>query len=64
MRRGACARTFSSATWASEGVVYEVEIIANARHADIERLPLRVDEVAEILKALLSGTSLARRTTA
>ncbi len=58
------AGTFDAATWASEGVVYEVEVIAKGSDADIEGLLLRVDEVAEIPKALRSGTSVVRRTTA
>lgn len=58
------AGTFDAATWASEGVIYEVEVMSDGSDADIDRLLLRVDKVAEIPKALRYATSVVRRTTA
>jgi len=52
---------FDSSTWVSTGVEYEVEVASHASDAEIERLVGVVDEVAEIPKALRSGTTVARR---
>ena len=50
-------------TWTSTGVEYRVEIDADAGKAEIDRLLAVVDEVAEIPKALRTGTSVVRTTT-
>lgn len=52
---------FDLATWSSTGISYEIEIASKASEEDIERLVSVVDDVAEIPKALRSGTTVARR---
>ena len=52
--------SFDPLTWASNGVVYEVEVASESSDADIDRLLTVVDEVAEIPKALRSGTTVIR----
>lgn len=54
---------FDTSTWSSTGVGYEVDVESVASGEDIERLLRRVDDVAEIPKALRSGTPVARRPT-
>ena len=51
---------FDLATWSSTGISYEIEIESKASEEDIERLVSVVDDVAEIPKALRSGTTVAR----
>ncbi|MGP8205449.1 MAG: OsmC family protein [Acidimicrobiales bacterium] len=51
---------FNSSTWSSTGVVYEIDVSSDARSEDIERLLSVVDDVAEIPKALRSGTPVTR----
>jgi uncharacterized OsmC-like protein len=53
--------TFDSTTWVADGIEYEVEVDASATAAELDRLLARVDEVAEIPKALRSGTPVTRR---
>jgi len=53
--------TFDAATWVAEGIEYEVEVDASATAAEVEQLLARVDEVAEIPKALRAGTPVRRR---
>ena len=52
---------FDVRTWSSTGIDYEVEVASEASDEEIERLVGVVDEVAEIPKALRSGTTVARR---
>ena len=52
---------FDPATWSSTGVEYDVEVASEASDDDIERLVRLVDDVAEIPKALRSGTTVARK---
>ena len=51
---------FDGTTWASTGVEYEVRIGSDAREDELATLLHMVDEVAEIPKALRSGTTVAR----
>jgi uncharacterized OsmC-like protein len=53
--------SFDATTWVADGIEYEVEVDASATAAEVERLLARVDEVAEIPKALRAGTPVARR---
>lgn len=52
---------FDGTTWASTGVEYEVGIASDAPEDEIATLLHMVDEVAEIPKALRSGTTVARQ---
>lgn len=52
--------SFDTSTWASTGVVYEVEVASESSDADIDRLLTVVDEVAEIPRTLRSGTTVIR----
>ena len=52
--------SFDALTWASTGVVYEVVVASESSDEDIDRLLTVVDEVAEIPKALRSGTTVIR----
>jgi uncharacterized OsmC-like protein len=52
---------FNLDTWMSTGVEYEVEVASAASDAEIMRVVRVVDEVAEIPKALRSGTTVVRR---
>jgi hypothetical protein len=53
---------FDTDTWSSTGVEYEIEVsAAGADPGAIERLLDAVDEVAEIPKALRTGTTVQRR---
>jgi hypothetical protein len=52
---------FDVATWSSTGITYDVEIESGAEQDAIERLLAVVDEVAEIPRALRTGTTVARR---
>lgn len=52
---------FEADVWTSTGVEYEVDVASEASEADIERLVLLVDDVAEIPKALRSGATVVRR---
>jgi uncharacterized OsmC-like protein len=52
---------FDPTTWSSSGVAYEVDVASEADDKAIERLVLVVDDVAEIPKALRSGTTVFRQ---
>jgi uncharacterized OsmC-like protein len=52
---------FDPTTWSSSGVAYEVDVASEADDKAIERLVLVVDDVAEIPKALRSGTTVVRQ---
>ena len=52
---------FDPATWSSTGIDYEVDVESEASDEEIERLVRMVDDVAEIPKALRTGTTVARR---
>ena len=52
---------FDSSQWVSTGVEYEVDIDSGAGDDDIAHLLAVVDDVAEIPKALRSGTTVRRR---
>jgi hypothetical protein len=52
---------FDTATWASTGVEYEVELATRAGADEVERLVRVVDDVAEIPKTLRIGTTVLRR---
>jgi hypothetical protein len=51
---------FDPSTWASTGVIYDVEVDSDASEPDVAHLLEVVDKVAEIPKALRSGTSVKR----
>ncbi|MGH8862745.1 MAG: OsmC family protein [Jatrophihabitantaceae bacterium] len=52
--------TFKSDTWASSGVEYSVELDADASASDVSELVRRVDEVAEIPRAIRQGAPVRR----
>jgi len=52
---------FDASTWASTGIEYEVEVASEAHDDVINHLLDLVDDVAEIPKALRSGTAVVRR---
>ena len=52
---------FDTETWRSSGIMYAVEVDSAASPADIERLLVRVDQVAEIPKSLRAGADVSRR---
>ena len=52
---------FDTSTWASTGVIYDVEVDSDASDADVAHLIGVVDEVAEIPRTLRSGTTVTRR---
>lgn len=54
---------FDTATWASTGVIYDVEVDSDASEGDVAHLIGVVDEVAEIPKTLRRGTTVTRATT-
>ena len=58
--RVAAAGGFDTATWASTGITYRVELDSAASESDVERLLARVDEVAEIPRALRAGAPVHR----
>ena len=47
--------------WSSTGIGYEVDVSSPATPAELDQLLAVVDGVAEIPKALRSGTTVARR---
>jgi len=51
---------FAPDTWASTGITYHVDVDAAADDAEVAALLHRVQEVAEIPKALTHGASWAR----
>jgi uncharacterized OsmC-like protein len=52
---------FDPSTWSSTGIEYQVDVASRASDDDVERLVQAVDDVAEIPKALRSGTTVVRR---
>lgn len=54
---------FDPATWSSTGIDYQVDVASHASVEEIEHLVRVVDDVAEIPKALRSGTTVARTRT-
>lgn len=61
--RGARVRArsgFDPSTWSSTGIEYEVEVDSPADTAQVEHLLGVVDAVAEIPKALRTGTTVRR----
>ena len=51
---------FDTDTWASTGISYQVELDSDASADALERLLARVDEVAEIPRALRAGAPVHR----
>lgn len=51
---------FDPETWSSTGVQYAVEVASPASPDEVEGLVLTVDDVADIPKALRSGTTVVR----
>lgn len=51
---------FSTESWRSSGVSYQVQIDSPADHKDLARLLGKVDEVAEIPRALRAGVPVQR----
>lgn len=51
---------FDATSWSSTGIVYDVQLESNASPDDLQHLLARVDEVAEIPRALRSGTTVQR----
>lgn len=54
---------FDTATWASTGVTYDVQVDSDASETDVAHLIEVVEEVAEIPRTLRSGTTVSRLTT-
>jgi hypothetical protein len=52
---------FDTRTWQSTGIQYVLEIDSPASAPDVEQLQLRVEQVAEIPKALRLGCPVVRR---
>ena len=52
--------TFDTETWVSQGITYAVEIDSPASPDEVDRVVARVDEVAEVPRALRAGTSVER----
>jgi len=52
---------FDTAVWASTGIDYAVEVDARATPGEIDALLRRVDEVAEIPRAVRAGAAVGRR---
>jgi uncharacterized OsmC-like protein len=52
---------FDPVTWESTGIDYEVDVASESSDEEIECLVEVVDDVAEIPKALRSGTTVTRR---
>jgi hypothetical protein len=52
--------TFDTETWVSRGITYAVEIDSPASPEEVDRVVARVDDVAEIPRALRAGASVER----
>ncbi|MCZ7438099.1 OsmC family protein [Micromonospora sp. WMMC241] len=52
---------FDPQTWASTGITYQVELRSPTSADELDRLLARVDEVAEIPRALRAGAAVRRR---
>lgn len=53
---------FDSATWRSTGITYAVDVDTSASEERVEELLRRVDDVAEIPRAIRAGASVERTT--
>jgi uncharacterized OsmC-like protein len=51
---------FDTQTWASTGITYSVEVDSPASEHDLAGLVIRVDEVAEIPRAIRAGAPVKR----
>jgi OsmC-like protein len=51
---------FDPETWASTGIGYAVQVDSSASEEDVARVLARVDEVAEIPRALRAGMNVER----
>jgi hypothetical protein len=51
---------FDTDTWSSTGIIYRVELNSTASAEDLAQLLDRVDEVAEIPRAIRAGASVRR----
>jgi uncharacterized OsmC-like protein len=51
---------FSTETWESTGITYEIEIDSDAPSGDVDALVARVDSVAEIPKSVRAGATVVR----
>ena len=51
---------FDLRTWASTGIEYEVEVASGADPAEVDRLLARVEQVAEVPRAIASGAPVRR----
>jgi uncharacterized OsmC-like protein len=58
--RVTAAGGFDPGSWASTGIAYAVELDSGAPAAELDRLLDRVDEVAEIPRAVRAGASVRR----
>ena len=58
--RVTAAGGFDTATWASSGITYRVELRSPAPADELDRLLARVDEVAEIPRAIRAGAAVNR----
>jgi hypothetical protein len=58
--RVAARGEFDGETWASTGVSYAVEVDSTASDGDVAALVARVDQVAEIPRALRAGMTVER----
>ncbi|MFC7483499.1 OsmC family protein [Luedemannella flava] len=58
--RVTAAGGFDTDTWTSTGITYQVELRSPASAEDLDRLLDRVDEVAEIPRAIRAGASVQR----
>lgn len=52
---------FDSATWHSTGITYSVDLDTSASENEVEELLRRVDDVAEIPRAMRAGAPVERR---
>jgi uncharacterized OsmC-like protein len=52
---------FDPQTWASTGITYSVEVDSEASEHDLAALVIRVDQVAEIPRAIRAGAPVKRR---
>jgi anti-sigma factor RsiW len=52
---------FDTGTWTSTGIAYAVEVDSPAPAAEVDRLLARVDDVAEIPRAVRAGAPVRRR---
>jgi hypothetical protein len=59
--RVSAAGGFDTQTWASSGIAYRVELRSPAAAEDLARLLDRVDDVAEIPRAIRAGATVQRR---